>query len=162
MSRLLLPNMRFPWLTALWAASLAIVYCLQSGSGPFAPEDLAAMGASSAQIIADSGSGLGLRTASFLHESPLHLWSNVALLIIIGTICELFDYRLDLLFIYIFGGTMAMVAALADPAAVTYGASGLIFAALAAFSFAFWAARSARFLNCVSVFCAKSLSPRSM
>ena len=37
-----------------------------------------------------------------------------------------------------------------------------IFFALASFSFAFCAARSARLLNCSSVFCAKSLSPRSI
>ncbi len=132
MGRLLLPNMRFPGLTAALVLSLLLAYYLGEGGGRFSLEELAAMGASSAQIIADSGEGSRLIVANFLHESPLHLWGNVALLLIIGTICELFFYRLDLLFIYAFGALSAMLAALSDRAAVTYGASGLIFAALAA------------------------------
>lgn len=134
---------RFPWLTAaVCAVSAALMLGVSSG---WAPPGLAGhgvdlgdalhvveLGARSTALVADADERWRLLTAHVVHTSWLHLVFNVAFLFPVGGALEQIVRRRDYAVLMLVAMMMSGMASLLYTPQVSAGASGLVFAVLAA------------------------------
>jgi rhomboid protease GluP len=123
---------RFPWLTCLFVALLAVTYLVQvfaghpSATHPF-DSVLLALGMNGEAIF--SGQWWRLLTSIFVHGDLFHAVSNACFLLLFGSIAEMFFQRASYIVLCLvagIAGSMAQLIAL-SPRSYGYGASGVAF-----------------------------------
>lgn len=141
----MVPNAaRFPWITAAICVPAAVLMAgaragwVPGGLQPAVAVDLAdalhvvELGARSTALVGDADEHWRLLTAHFVHTSWLHLVFNVAFLFPVGGALEQIVRRRDYAFLMLVAMMGSGLSSLVFTPQVSAGASGLVFAVLAA------------------------------